>query len=326
MLLLFKRNHFPNYLALTSLGLACVLPYLLFQDKLTLDTGTVLIHEVIPWSLPFIETPLSQLIFGFVLIFIQALICSSLVIKNRMSRELSIIPAAIFILFSFLILFDKVFSQVLLANLFFCLSIKNLFALYKKHKPYGTIYNTGFFTGVAAILYGPYIVFFLFHILGIMSLRGLKVREVLQILTGLLSPFFFLSVLYFYYDVAPFQSSINSWSLNLPTIDLHNVLVLTKTSILLILCCLLFLLQSKLLKKKKFDVIKKIELSYWFFLFAVLSIFFTEKINSEHLLIVSLPFSLLMGLYLEAKENVIVKSFVFSLFLLLYFALIFGIF
>jgi hypothetical protein len=326
VLLLFKRNHFSNYLALTLLVLACVLPYVLFQDKLTLDNGTVLIHEVMPWSLPFIETPVPQVIYGFILIYIQALICSSLVIKNRMSRELSIIPSAVFILFSFLILFDKVYSQVLLANLFFCLSIRNLFALYKKHKPYGTIYNTGFFTGIAAILYCPYIVFLLFHILGIMSLRGLKVREVLQMLTGLLSPFFFLSVIYLYYDEALFHSSIISWSLDLPSIDLHNVLLLTKFGILLILCSFLFLIQPKLLKKKKFDVIKKIELSYWFFLFAVLSIFFTEKLSSEHLLIVSLPFSLLMGLHLEAKENVIVKSFVFSLFLLLYFALIFGIF
>jgi hypothetical protein len=112
----------------------------------------------------------------------------------------------------------------------------------------------------------------------------------------------------------------------MPQLMNADIKTLLKPVFVLLCCVVLLVFQNSLRKKKKFDAIKKVELNYWLLLFGFLGIFFVENLETAHLLVISVPISILGGLILEDKKNVVVKEFVFILIIVFYFSLILEIF
>ena len=325
MLSLFRRNLFVNYLWLLLFTAACLGYYGLKPNALTVLDFSLPLSEQHGFVIPLADTVFFQLIYAFVLIYIQALLVARIVIKNRMSRVLSIVPAAIFVLFCMILLHSGVVHTVLLANFFLLLSLQSLLALYKKYKPIGTIFNAGFFLGIACLLYMPNIIFLLGLIMGLMSLRGLKLKELLQMVVAFICPIFLFGVLMQYSGDLPSMMAHYKLSLHLPDLNTKDMELLGKLVLLLGICVFMLVKNSNLLKKKKFDVIKKIELNFWFLLLGFISVFFAEQITSYHMIILSVPFSVLVGLFMESRDNAITKEFVFILFVAYYFSLVFDV-
>jgi len=323
VLTLFRRNLLINYFWLLLFAAGCLSYYLIFPSKLTLTPLSLPFEEVFNYKLPFAHNIYIQLIYIYLLVCIQSVMASSIVVKNRMSRALSIVPAGIMCLFCFWCIHKAEQSQILAANVFFILSVQNLFKLYKAYKPITTTFNAGFFLGISCLFYNVYIVFLLVLVLGLISLRGLKVKELLQLIIAFVSPFFLLAVALHHYGQLDALQSVTDFRIHLPGIEFQSVITTMKVVAILLVILILLLLQQHLLKKKKFDAIKKIELNYWFMLFGFLSLFVATNTDLSHMIIISLPVSILAGLYLEEKQNKVTKEFAFLLLVIIYFAFLY---
>lgn len=301
------------------------MPYLIKTDWLTLYEFQLPFNEVFDWTLPWINTFYGQLLYALILIYIQAILVSEIVIQNRLSRQLSIIPAAVFCLFCFWALHNSILDDVLLANFFLILSFRSLFAIYKKYKPIPTLFNAGFFLALAVIIYSPLIFFFIVCFFGLLSLRSLKITEFLQLSFGFLCPIFLAWVALYYKSSTGLLWDQLSLGFSVPDFSDMNIPSTIKMSILILTLIFLVSQNSELLKKKTFDAIKKIELSYWMLFLSLVSLFFVKDPGQSHLISLSIPLAILAGLYLEMREKMTIKEFAFLLYLVFYFLMVFEI-
>lgn len=306
MLSLFRKNLFINIILLLVFALG-LQTYFLINPHLTRFTFAPI------FEIPALESNRFLILLTIVLIFAQALLISRMVTMHRLSRALSLIPGAVFILFISSILEPFAFHYILLANLFFVLSLGSLFKIYKKYKPISTLFNAGFFLGLATIIYFPYVIFIAAMLIGLYNLRSFNFKESLQVLIGFLSSIFLVGLLFYYFDNLELYQAYFFNSFCVPTIDLTDYISLTKP-VLAIGTILIFIgFQHVLRKKKKFDAIRKIELTYSLFLLAILSVFLTTELTEQHLVLISVPMSIIGGLVLESKDYLYVKEFIFLL-------------
>jgi hypothetical protein len=128
---------------------------------------------------------------ALLLVLLQALLVNVIVAKYRMARTVSLYPGVFYILIvssfpDFLHL-----SPVLMANTFLLLVLYELFDSYKKYTAAGSLYNIGLWLGVAALFYYSMLAILIAAIIGFSIVRSFKVREVLMILFGLISPYWY---------------------------------------------------------------------------------------------------------------------------------------
>lgn len=308
MLSLFSRNLFVNVIILAVFAIA-------------LHIKLFITPEVTPVHLPLMDTLSSflnsssyiQSIVTVVLVLTQALLISRYITIHRLSRSLTLIPGAVFVLYSYSVLEPDNFNTILLANFFFVLSIGSLFQIYKKHQPIAALFNAGFYLGVASIIYFPYSIFLIALIIGLYNLRNFNLREFLQIFFGLMSILFLSTVNAFYQDKLDLWKAKFTESFSIPDFDFSSNYTWVKPILLLIAILIILGLNNTLRKKKKYDAIRKIELTYSLCLLGFVSIFMVQNIELQHLMIMSLPISILGGMVLEQKEYYYVKEFLFLL-------------
>lgn len=321
MLGFFRRNLFVNYILLLIFCVA-LQAYYLFEWS---DSDYIISLGLFEAnSFPeFTRNHIFQTVFSIILIFLQASLIGRYVIQNKLSRALSLIPAAVFALLASFIMEDLSYDPILLANFFFVLSMGNLYDIYKKYQPVSTIYNSGLFLALAAIIYFPYILFLIVLFFGLISLRSINIKETLQLILGFLTPWFF-AIIYLYF--VGNSEAIRIYFYNnfaLPPIDFSNTVASIKLGGVLFIILTALLYNSHLKKKKKFDAIKKIELCYWMLFVGLISIFCITHPGTMHLMVLSFPLAILIGLLMEKSESVLLKEFMFLLSIVLYFMLVF---
>ena len=309
MLSLFRRNLFINLIFLALFAVALLAYHLVLPNETSPLSTNSIFGDLLQLQN---STHLTKLLISLAFILIQAYLVNDLVIKHKLSRALSTIPGAVFILYTVWIMSEQVYHPALIANTFFVLSLNNLFKIYKRHQPIVLIFNSGLWLALAACFYTPYLLYLIVLLLGLLSLRSINLRETLQLLLGLLTPLFLMGTAFFYFDVIENFSQFQG-NIGLPDFSQFSILGLIKPIILVLLIILSIFLSAEIKKKKKFDAIKKIELSYWIFLISILTIFFGHPLHEMHLLMVSIPMGLCYGLILETSTNKVVKEFMFLL-------------
>lgn len=259
------------------------------------------------------SSALLQLIISVFLVLAQALLISRYVTIHRLSRSLTLIPGAIFIVYVYILKDPENLNILLLANFFFVLSIGSLFRIYKKHQPITALFNAGFFLGLASVFYFPYFIYLIALIIGLYNLRNFNLKEFLQILFGFLTVYFLCSVYAYSIDLLEPWYSYILGSFSIPSFDFSDIQIWIKPIIFTVSVFLITIGSNNLRKKKKYDAIRKIEFTYSLFLLSLLSIFMTVNIKLSHLIIASVPMAILGGMIMERKESYYFKEFIFLL-------------
>ncbi len=325
MLVFFRRNLIFNLIALLLFAVLLNGYYFIFPPP-AVELGSNLLVSV--WLEGLSISSYLKISLTIILVLIQAYLVNDIVLKHKFSRVLSTIPGALFILFSAYALEPLMLHPILIANLFSILSIRSLFKIYKKHRPIATIFNCGFFMMVAALIYPTYIIFILLLLLGILSLRNLEIREFLQLIGGILIPIF-LSFVGFYYLGSTEKilnhlfgsAKLSPWIYNGELITEMSLYI--KPLLFLIIIMVSVFLHFSVKKKKKYDVIKKIELTYWMLMLTLPALFLVGKLKDDIALVlvmVTTPISIVVGLIMESKDNSILKEFFFILLIIGFFA------
>ncbi len=137
------------------------------------------------------------------IIFFQGLYFNYLINYYKILPKSSYLPAFSFIIVSSLFVEFMLLTPPLIANTFLLLALGRIFAWYKKEKVTAAIFDTGFLISIASLFFLPYIIFFVFLLASITILRPFSLREYMVAFIGLLLPYYFLAVYFFWFNQLP---------------------------------------------------------------------------------------------------------------------------
>lgn len=319
MLEIFRKNIFINsllllpYIFLVRIG-TLLMPQTYGADEIS---GTY-IHAYIFNNL---ESPLMMNIIAGILIFIQALIINHIFLNQKISRESTLFPGVFYVLFVSLIADTSGLTPILIANTFMLLALNNTLNTYKNIRATPQIFNAGFMIAMASVFYIPYFIFILFGILSLLQLRSFKIREKLQFIIGVFTPYFLIFTLRYWYDL-PFieMGFLNDIFFRWPEISMDQPLIeYIAIAIVLIIALSCFVFYGNIVAKKAIQSKKKIEILYWYMIFSLIAyLVFNTKLE-EHILSLAIPISLLLGILSSESKNKIFFELVHFLLIVIIF-------
>ncbi len=305
MLFLYRKNLLVNSLLLIPYILLLRLP-LLFKEQTVHDTACPsLVFDSINSVL---SSPLLHVIFTSLLLFFQGLMINRIVIINRITREFTVIPGLIYILIASLLWSQLSMTPLLLANTFLILCFRSLFTLTKHPRPYIPLAMAGFYTGLASLLYFPYVLMIPLAILTINSLRSIELRSYFQFLLSMTSVFIIVFSTLFFKNLAH-AFFVEEWLANASlSFDFSSWV---KTDWILFAAALFILLLpsfqfSSFIKKKSLAARKKISLLFLWQSLCFIGLLFICKIEPQLITVIAWPFSILFCLsYLKSKNSIV---------------------
>lgn len=255
--------------------------------------------------LSYAGTGIRQAVITTLLVFIQAVMVNRLVIKNKLSHELTLIPGMLYIIFVSFIPSFLSLSEVLFANTFFLLSLHEIFRIYKNPRPSSYLFNAGLYGALASLIYFPFILIIPMCITTIATLRTMNLKELLQYLGGLICPFVLMFTIYYYQDNASeffFQQWLNTFSIPFTSIVWGTVEIISM--IIFLLSLVYFVVQSnQFLKKKNLASRKKISVCFLWMIMSIFGLFLTCDLSVFHLIILSVIFVIFSSFILLKVRN-----------------------
>lgn len=307
MIFLFRRNLFLNSLLL--------LPYVILlrsysfahevqNESLNVECGNIISNSFISFlqSNAWLEP-----VFTSLLIFFHAILINRVVIKHRITKELTLIPGMIYILLVSFYPSSLSLHPILLANTFFLLAITQMFNLYKLYNPSPTLVLSGFFAALSSLFYFPYILVVFFGIYIIYILRSISILEILQMIGGALAVYIlvFTAMYYFdYHEVFYFKEWFTNFSLPTKFFTISGIQYIWVGLILLLNLFFIFNYTS-FVKKKSLASRKKIDTLYFWQAASIVSLFLICDITLSHILILSIPFCIFFAIQLLKNRSLL---------------------
>ena len=254
---------------------------------------------------------------AILLLFGQAVLLNVFFADNRISRDYTLFPGLFYILVASIIPEFLILSPLLMANTFYLLAYRELFAVYRKPLAAANIFNAGFWIGIASLFYFSFSIFLLWGFMGLNIMRAFKLRERFMMLIGLLVPYILLGVYFFFKGRwAEFiqQQIIDNfafWDIHL--IDMPTFYI--KLAFIGFLTLVALLSYSYYTGRRTIDVQKKIDIMYWGLLFGGLSLLVQTSPGLEHLLILSVPLGILLSLHFVQLSKSLAEALHFILFI-----------
>ena len=185
--------------------------------------------------------PLISILIALLFTYFQGLLINDIVIRNEILPQRTNLVALMYVLLmscfdSFLTLHPALFS-----NLFLLLALNQVGALYRKEIVFSQVFKAGAFIAIASLFYFPSLVLFLFIWTSLLIIRPFAWREYVISLIGLIIPYAFVIVYYYWWDMLHFLwhdkmfNPISERSLNLPGQGFSNYLLIGFLGLLLIM-------------------------------------------------------------------------------------------
>jgi hypothetical protein len=239
------------------------------------------------------------------LVFLCAVLLNNIVIKNRITREMNLIPGMLLILLSSFHKETFNISPMLVSSLLLLFGFANVYRIY--HRPFAGIYifNAGFLIGLASLIYVPHILFAGVLVAALFILRKVHIRDFVQLLTGLVIVIGFWGFICFWYELPFYYLETlpeNFYLANhFKVFKLNEIIIL----IILVISTLLSIIRYKsFVIKKSIQSQKKVELLYY-----MLGIGFVNLILSPHsflfhaLFLIYIPLSVFLAMLMNRVRN-----------------------
>lgn len=315
MLEIFRRNLFLNSLLLLPITM-------LYRIKSFIDPRVYIPSEH--------DTYLSRLIFqyftdgkiqallGCFIVFIQAMMLNRIVIKNSLSKEITLVTGLLYITFTSLLPQFIGLSPELLANTFIIFVFGQLFKTYNTAEVASETYLSGFFVGVASLLYVPCILLILFTNLSLMIMRSYSVREKIQHFLGWITPFFLMMTFQYFIGYKKFiipNDYFNQWGLI--SIDFTKNFGTNGVLIIVLLISIFFVFNiNNFYQKTANSIQKRISILFWLMLFTAIMAIFFKYLGLSHMIIFCIPASYFTCILLLRVKNKLFQELIYLSFLL----------
>ena len=145
--------------------------------------------------------PITGRVIAVFLVVLQGIIANALVARHRMARGLTQLPGLVVVLAWALVPAFRQLDTTQPANVCWLLSLLSLAGVYNRNDSSVTLFNAGFWLGVASLFVPAYLLLIVVLVIGVGSIQRLTVRSTLQVLTGAGVAYFLTYVYhYWYYD------------------------------------------------------------------------------------------------------------------------------
>ncbi|MDF1694209.1 MAG: DUF6427 family protein [Saprospiraceae bacterium] len=272
----------------------------------------------------FLESGIGQNIFAIVLIYFHVLYINRLVIKHRLSNPITLLPGMFYALLVSILPEYAMLSPYLIGNTFVLIALGQISITYKKPKSADILFDVGFFIAVAGLIVPVYIFLLLLGFIGIFVLRSMKIKELLQMCSGILLVLFAYSGILYLIDIEiiPELAKVSIIP-RLLLVDLRGMM-LYKVLIIVGIAIFAVLSYGKYTVKKSIQVQKKIDILFWFMMVQLLMLFMYTSLNANQSLMLFIPLSILLSFnFIRIKSN-LVQELIHLGVLILLFTLNFG--
>ncbi|MFN6943822.1 MAG: ArnT family glycosyltransferase [Cytophagaceae bacterium] len=259
---------------------------------------------------------------ALLLIFIQALICNYIYNMNLV-REKTMIPALMYVAFSFLYFDFMALSPTLMCLTFILLMFYYIIYLLKHPEENEKIFSLGISAGLAALFYYPAITLLVFIIIAYVFLTPANLRKLFLLLIGFVLPFAIISVYYFWHDgLYDFYQNFLLSLLTLPTtryIENETLILIISLPAFVVVASAFIVLSSSNLTNYTNNIIKMIIL---YLVLASISFLFLTRNISTYQLYIFLPgivYFATFGVLQLRRKRLQEFSFFFILGLMLFF-------
>jgi len=269
--------------------------------------------------------PLLQVIVAFVLIITQAFLINKILIDNAIIRKNTLLPAFVYIVImsqshELQTLYPALFSNFLIIIVFYY-----LLKIYNEVEAYVEILNAGVLVGLASLFYLPAIFFIFILWIGLFIFSIFNWREWIIPIAGLLIPYLFLFMFYFWFDrleimfnnYIDFFVSFKEINFDL---SLNQIFVLSVIFLFVLLSInrIIISLNTKTISTRKKSIIM-----IWFFLISLISILYAVEPSTHYLVLCFVPAACLISNYfLDIKKKFVIEG-LFLLLILYIFSLSF---
>lgn len=185
------------------------------------------------------------------------------------------------------------------ANLFLLVSLTQILLVYGARGQAVAIFNAGFWLGMATLFVPNYVWFLLPVLMSLSYLRATRTREVLMILIGLLLPWFFAVVYWFWYgDLNYFldRQLLQPFAWFSP--DRLELPGYSQLGYFFILLALALSASGGIRRKLGVAGRKKLSILYWFLIFAGVSVLSSGAApGTGYLVVLAVPLGITLSLY-----------------------------
>lgn len=243
---------------------------------------------------------------SLILVLLQALLLNVLSARFRISKEVTMFPGLFYILLMSTLPSFLHLSPIVMGNTFLILALSSLFNAYKKSSVADSIFNVGFWIGMASLFYFSNIIFLLLAIFGLAALRNVRISEIFMVIIGMIVPLFLTGTIFYlsndwnnFYQTT-FLTEFSFWNFEWVAYWSNYVpLVLFGILILIVLGSANIYFQKQSIRSQK-----NIQILYYFIIVSLLTVFIQKGIRLEQLLLLAIPLSLMLPLnFLEFRKR-----------------------
>ncbi len=262
--------------------------------------------------------PVILIVFSILLLLFQAILLNQILENHRLMERNQLLTAAMYVLImsSSPVLMNPL--AMLLTSFILILQLNIMLNIYGKKEPYREIFDAAFLIGTASLIHCPVIIFILFLWTGLVIYQIFTWREWLISIIGISIPYLFAGT--YFYITGQFETEFNVlitfFTQIQPLSFTESVYLYVVWGILAILTISSLGQISRGLTENTTSLRKKFRAMVMFFIISLGSAIFSGETLMLHLVIVAIPVSSFIALYLsKTKKHFIPETIIFLLFI-----------
>lgn len=177
-----------------------------------------LYHYLIRWINDFANGATIAAVMAFILLIVQAFLVNHLINKYRMITRPNDFTAMAYLLITSLLPEWNYLSSPLITSTLMIGCLLLLFRLYNKQNTRGEVYNIGLITGISSFIYFPSASFITCFLLGILILKAVRLREVILLLLGAITPYYFFAAWLYLSDQLSLENFLPHLDVSVPDV------------------------------------------------------------------------------------------------------------
>lgn len=198
---IFKSNSPISIIILPVFTAVCWFFAFLNPAEVNVDHGMPLYRILLSWTQAF---PIVAAVLGFVVVVLTAFLYNYIINEHEFLPKRTYLPGLFYCILMSSSPSLLQFHPVIFANFFIALMLNSLINTYRMNTAFNGVFEAGLFLGLASLFYFPVVFLFPLLFIALVIVRPFIWREWFIIIMGLVFPYIYIIVFYFWNDSLEF--------------------------------------------------------------------------------------------------------------------------
>jgi len=194
----FKSSFFIQYLVIGIIGLCLWARAFIEPPGMPPPEGPVPLYKLLYQV--FTDQPFLSTLFGFMLVLAETYWLTTILSSHELILKNSSLSALVFLVLMSFLPGQLTMNPINISLGFMILILYHLLISYNKPEHLDRIFAAGFFTAIASFFYLPFLLWFVFVVISFLVVRAGNWRAWFAAFIGLVTPFLYLSVWFFWHN------------------------------------------------------------------------------------------------------------------------------